>query len=396
MVYRTDTTHYIGTDPIGSEHAERECLFWAGLWRLGRNTNIPTIFRVDSLTTAHQASGACGVSNADDTYIALRSVFQALQSGLGEGLVIDHVHSHVNEPWNDMADCLAKLQANVDQKLKRQDVDLRNLGPLLPYFWMLLDDRAGLPRLGDTGFDIQPPSLPSDTPSESPGITSAGAVPCRFDLSFITMNVNSLYRGPDGVSGKLQYLRQQMRQHRLNFAGVQEARSDSGMSCVDQILRLASGSCKGQLGVELWVNLAQPFLHHSEHGIYFAPANFQVLHADPRRLLVRVSHPHWQSLILVGHSPHSGRPESERSYWWQLTTSILQKHRRALPVIVLIDANARTGPKMPPHILEYDDGDNHNTEAFRQFLIDHDLCLPATSQCQIPHGSRPMGNHPNE
>ena len=89
---------------------------------------------------------------------------------------------------------------------------------------------------------------------------------------------------------------------------------------------------------------------------------------------------------MVGHSPHSGRPESERSHWWQLTTSILQKHRRALPVIVLIDANARTGPTMPPHILEYDDGDNHNTEAFRQFLVDHDLCLPATSQChQGPH-----------
>ena len=63
-----------------------------------------------------------------------------------------------------------------------------------------------------------------------------------FDLSFMTVNVNSLYRGPDGVSGKLNYLRAQMRQHRLNFVGVQEARSEAGTSCVDNVLRLASGS----------------------------------------------------------------------------------------------------------------------------------------------------------
>ena len=62
-----------------------------------------------------------------------------------------------------MVDCLAKTQAKDDQKLQGQDVDLRELRPLLPYFWMLLDDRAGLPSLGAKGFEIRPPSLPQST-----------------------------------------------------------------------------------------------------------------------------------------------------------------------------------------------------------------------------------------
>ena len=386
VVYREDTTHYLGTDHIGSEHAERECLFWAGLWRLAYNINIPTVFRADSLTTVQQANRTSGVSHADATYVALRSVFQALQSGLGDGLVMDHVHSHMNEPWNDMVDCLAKTQAKADQKLQRQDVDLRALRPLLPYFWMLLDDRAGLPRLGATGFDVQPPSLPQSTFSQQTDVVESTAASCRFDISFLTVNVNSLYRGPDGVSGKLHYLRAQMQQHRLNFVGVQEARSEPGTSCVDNVLRLAGG-------VELWINLAQPFLYVAKAAKYFAPAHFQVLFADERRLLVRVSHPNWNSLVLVGHGPHTGRPASERAQWWQDTTRLIQQHRGALPVIVLIDANARTGSTLPPHIYEHDDETNANTDLFQQFLMDHDLCLPSTSSRH--HGSHSTWSAPS-
>ena len=230
VVYQRDTTHYLGTDHIGSEHAERESLFWAGLWRLATNWNIPTVFRADSLSTTQQASGLCGATHADATYVALRATFQALQAGLQDGLTMDHVTSHTDEPWNDMVDYLAKLQASQDQKLQRQDVDLRELQPFLPYMWMVLETNAGLPQWGQQGFDVKPPNLPGPhrphINENNDMIVEAG----QYDISFLTMNVNSLYKGPEGVGGKLCYLRQQVREHGLNFAGIQEARSDAGTS----------------------------------------------------------------------------------------------------------------------------------------------------------------------
>ena len=176
VVYHPDTNHYIGTAHIGSEHVERESLFWAGLWRLACNTNIPTIFRVDSLSTAQQAMGQSGATRCDGSFVALRSVFQALHAGLGDGLEADHVRSHMNEPWNDMVDSLAKLNAKHHQKLYRRDIDFRPLGPFLPYFWTLLDKRAGLPEFCAHGLDVSPPALPIRWPCRTGTLAPAGYV----------------------------------------------------------------------------------------------------------------------------------------------------------------------------------------------------------------------------
>ena len=53
--YNCDSMFFIGTDQIGSEYAEREALFFAGLWRLSINCDIPTVFRTGSVTTGQQA-----------------------------------------------------------------------------------------------------------------------------------------------------------------------------------------------------------------------------------------------------------------------------------------------------------------------------------------------------
>ena len=43
VLYGSSLPHFVGTDAIGSEFAERDGLFWAGAWRLGLNSNIPTV-----------------------------------------------------------------------------------------------------------------------------------------------------------------------------------------------------------------------------------------------------------------------------------------------------------------------------------------------------------------
>ena len=80
---RTDPAgcSYAGATRIGAEIAEREGLIAAGLWRLTQNTNMPTVFCVDSSVTGGQAIGQLGVVEADLSYRLMRGIFQCLQRG---------------------------------------------------------------------------------------------------------------------------------------------------------------------------------------------------------------------------------------------------------------------------------------------------------------------------
>ena len=189
-----------------------------------------------------------------------------------------------------------------------------------------------------------------------------------------------------------------MLQAHLNFLGIQEARSEAGSFCSHDILRLAGGSAKGHLGVELWVSLQQPYASIGKRAHHFTRKHFTVVHADPRLLLVHVEAPHFTCWIAVGHSPHTGTDEGDRHGWWVLFSDLLTKHADGAPVFLLIDANALSGPRDDQAVHEHDDASNANTEDFRQLLSLHELCLPATSvQHTGDHATwyHPDGHHSN-
>ena len=77
---RCDPEHpwHVGALHLSSAVAEREALFWAMLWRIGYNSNIPTIFRSDSMLAIGQASGALGPAVCDLSFQILRGSAQLL------------------------------------------------------------------------------------------------------------------------------------------------------------------------------------------------------------------------------------------------------------------------------------------------------------------------------
>ena len=99
--------------------------------------------------------------------------------------------------------------------------------------------------------------------------------------------MQSLFRGPQGHGGKLVYLQHQMRSFHLNFLAIQEARSEAGMTCARNILRFSTGSDEGHYGIEIWCDLDVPF-GYTRRGqpLHFVKEDFQVVHSDPRRLLL--------------------------------------------------------------------------------------------------------------
>ena len=112
VLYGLDKEQYLGASRIGSEVTECEALFWAMLWRIGRNSYIPTLFRPDNSTVIGQAQGTFGAQQRGIAFDSLRGAFQLLEHMLPEGdLMLAHVRGHCADPWNDFADHAAKQES---------------------------------------------------------------------------------------------------------------------------------------------------------------------------------------------------------------------------------------------------------------------------------------------
>lgn len=394
VLYDIEAAHSIGTTRIGSDSAETEALFWAGMWRLSRNNNVPTVFVSDSRLIGDQAAGRCGSAIRDQPYYHLRAVFQALEAGLDrEGLMIAHVRSHTGDPYNELVDWLAKREPHQSQFLPRQQVNMQSFTSILRHLWMAVAGTADLPHVNKDGFSISPCALPLQTVPKAPEAANA-QVFTRYTISCGTANVRTFYRGEQGHPGKLQYVREQFRVSGLHFIGLQEARTDPGTSLQDKIYRLASGHDGGHLGVEIWINLMQPYAHQGQRPKYFQRSDFVVVDRSPRHLLVHVVNEDMRFWILCAHSPHSGIPSGERETWWHTLSETVHRHAQQAPTVVLMDANARSGPADHIHVFVNDDVANNNTAFFREFLEAHQLCAPSTLSLHEGHQTTWM--HPSE
>ena len=380
--YDSGSPAYLGTTHTGSDAAEREAMFWASFWRLTINEFTPTTFCSDSYTTCHQTTGQMGVHQYDDTFRCLRGAQQALAAFMpAEMLQVRHVRGHADDPWNDLADHLAKKVRTAGYYLPRHPASLQKWKPLLPFLWMFLSQNAGLPPLCQEGFNAQAPELPKLTQDEAQPQARAKLRSIRLTLSLATANVQSLQRqGADkrGHPGKIQYLREQFKAHGLQVLGIQEARTPQMCGMSDNVLRISSGHQKGMYGIELWFDLDRPYGYAGRQAFRFARHHFVVLFADPRILIVRAQAEHFPAIFVAAHAPHSGYSRHDREQWWQhLSAQISESDvREEENLYVMIDANASSGPCDNQHVGPRDDQVTANTGLLREFLEKHALCLP--------------------
>ena len=252
---------YLGATQVGSMIAEREGLTWAFLWRIGLNCRTPTLFRSDSMLSVQQAQGLMGTCNLDPSFLCLRGAHQLLDGALPHGhLVVEHIYGHTGEPFNDFTDIIAKQESHKSFYLPRPPLHMALWRPKMPYLWMLFGAPTGGPRYCLEGFDVRPPDLPGPAP-ELPVCAPISQIATQLEmhLSLCTANIQSMYSHPDGYAGKLNYLVEQFQAHGLLIGGLQETRTPQGLSQHLQTLRISSGALRGQGGVELWVNLRQPY-----------------------------------------------------------------------------------------------------------------------------------------
>ena len=246
-----------------------------------------------------------------------------------------------------------------------------------------------------------PPRLPAQQAAGDESLLPDDHTRAEWDaftlsVSACTANVNSLSAPTEGCGGKVDFLRRQFIDLHFNFLGVQESKSPEFCSCVDKVLRLSSGCQKNQQGVELWINLAQPYGYINKKPIFLDRQEIQVVHKDSRILLARIETPIWQCWLLVAYAPQSGLPLEQREQWWSALPELVHRRDAGEQMIVMLDANAAPGAQDNVAVFAEGFPDSVNTPLFRDFVADHGLYLPCTTaahQGDVSTWTDPTGDH---
>eukprot|EP00438_Fugacium_kawagutii_P032106 Skav212430 [mRNA] locus=scaffold1479:62722:91309:+ [translate_table: standard] len=318
VIFDQDHKYWAGAEVMGSLTAEQEALLWAGLWRIAHNSRIPTTFGIDNSIAQNQAEGLMGAQTNPTVYKSLRGVFQTLEHALGpDALQLHHVYSHQGDVLNEFADWIAGLERERSLHCPRQQIDMRTWKLALPHVWMFTHRHPDMPKLYADGLHVPAPDLPALSSQQIVRIaeTAKQETQWTIHLRCASANVNSLYTGPTGHAGKIQFLKAQMLSHELVLLGLQETRSAEAFSTANGIIRIASGSERGNYGVELWIATTLQGPTNTQ-----APGSFRLwMHAQLHHasdLLEPDQHwEQWQELLL--HSPN---------YWKRLVNRAVEHH----------------------------------------------------------------------
>ena len=252
---------------------------------------------------------------------------------------------HSNNPWNDLADSLAKFVTGDTDRFQpvrfgllhqflraSHDVDwswLQGMPSSMPHCFPNFNSAV---YLAVSSFHAKSSRLAGQTGPSS----RAGSFACKM----ATINVLAL----DKVDCQMEIGRRngartirldhQLHAERFHVAGLQETRTLQGQFRTNHFLIFSSG-CVGpsaaRFGCELWLHRTLPLLNMPDGpSITFSDCTCTVRHADPRRLVVKIEHDYLQMTAVVLHAPCLGKATGDASApidvikdWWTETAPYL-------------------------------------------------------------------------
>ena len=226
--------------------------------------------------------------------------------------------------------------------------------------------------------------------SLEPVVEETGAMR-TLQLHLCSYNAMTLKEGlptdPEGIAtlatpAKMECLLRQMHESEVTIFGIQETRLPMVRRSADPryFLYNSAATANGHAGVMIGLARDRPIGHTEERTpVYLQDKDVGILHADPRRLVLRISAPALKCVVLACHAPHSGQSIDEIAQWWEVTSRCIPKKVQDWPLILLVGANARVGGHPSQHIgsLDAEDGGD-KAEPFEDVVVRHNLILPST------------------
>ncbi len=136
---------------------------------------------------------------------------------------------------------------------------------------------------------------------------------------------------------------------------------------------------KGQYGIIVGFSRSAPFAWNQHEPLYFHEADFAIIATNPRFLILRVKTDALRVIIVAAHAPHTGADLEEINRFWQSLSAQIPSRYDDWARLLLADANARVGSITSDHVGPHQaETDTEKSEAFRNYLAEEDLWLPAT------------------
>ena len=405
-----DSSRWIGAEKLQAMDAERTALFWATAWTLGLRPGQQLCFFVGNMAAGLGASGDWAINTSQVLAYRLRQMHLLVQQRHTTSMT--HVKAHTLSPQNELVDQMANFLYDNSPNLGNPGEVLDRIASFTEFdaLWHHLRAGQGLPLIWENHLQLPPPTAPNEhveitlqRPGEKIWRAGTKSKKCLIDLFVVTYNVLTLGRNSDKKDldidsiflGKTKYLSEQIVQQNINIAALQECRCNvSGIFQSSEILRVTSaGTPEGTHGVELWFNRKRPLAVYDNTKIFPTKENMVVLHADPRRLLVRIKLPDRSLICTSMHAPQSGAEDTERQTWWSSTMELLRPFRHRDLMILAADYNARLPHSKPPWIgnLVCEKG-NKNTEYFYNFIEELNLMAPSTHE-ELHEGTTTTWRH---
>ena len=188
---------------------------------------------------------------------------------------------------------------------------------------------------------------------------------------------------PTGLAyhpGRPQMLAAQLASHEIHAVCLQETRCESGSLCTGGYLRYCSGAQRGQWGVEWWFKEGHNWATSpSAAPLMVKASHFTTLHADPRRLLLRMTCDKLKVVFVGLHAPHRATEHGSLTAWWEATHHLIREHARNHPVVLAGDMNASVGSVSSPFVGEHGaEQEDVPGEALHAILLEFEILLPAT------------------
>ena len=328
------------------------------------------------------------------------------------------VRGHTNNPWNELADAIAKHCTSPDASrvFEFSFADLHALAQEphdIAWDWTNYASphlQSCLPPRFDQTV-VQFPAFAAPT-MQTQAVESKPEPAVPLALKIASINVLALeHTDQHHEIGRKQGCRTARIDHQFHTAGVhvvglQETRTSQGQFQSDNY-RIISSGCQPtpapHLGCELWLHKSLPICTDATGApVRLAAANAIVLVAEPRRLIVRLDFAACSCTFAVLHAPCLQKslgdgmlPMDKLRHWWHETAEMLRASLSSTLVWVCIDANASLASHETPFYGLHDATRvGPQTECLEKFLQDLELFAPSTF-AHFQQGPSPTWSHPN-
>ena len=350
----------------------------------------------------------------------LAQVCRAQGLWLAKKATVEEVRGHTGNPWNELADALAKhaMLHGLDP-MKHEFSALQHFATCnhdVNWSWMQTTHTAMTacfpPLVNQQVMSFPDPdrTIPTEPVELQSPPDNASAVRWKLHLKSANVLASEVWdirsNGSKRSGQRTLRLDQQWHDAGTHVVGVQEARTQSGKTNTPHYMVLASGAKEARAplyGCELWLHRTMPICHLPDGTpMTFDQAAVVVQHADPRRLFVEVSIHHTVYSFVVLHAPCLGTqtaneisPQAIINQWWEETSMLCHKHIRSPLSWVMVDANAPLEQADNVHVGPHGaESAARHTGDFAAFLPAHGLIAPSTF-AHFHHGQTTTWTHAN-